>query len=161
MGAPKTILALTDLSPASFGAVEQAATLAASSDARMVLAHVIDGRVMMPRELWRPPDARERTLANEHAVHALERIARRFGHRRARIECLVTHGDPREEITKLARRVKAQLIVLAQARCYLGSAVETVLRNADVPVLVAPRSEPAGVTHPQPPPATAATARRS
>jgi nucleotide-binding universal stress UspA family protein len=129
LGPLETILAVTDLSPGSFGAVEQAVRLAGCSGARLLLVHVIDDDV-----------------DEEHVAHALLRLARRFGRCGVCIECRVAHGRPREEITRLAREVAAQLIVLAQARCYLGSAVETVLCEAAVPVLVAPRTEPATVT---------------
>jgi nucleotide-binding universal stress UspA family protein len=139
MDEKRAIIVATDLSPACDGAVEHAAELAATTGAPLVLAHVIGGHVMLPWHLWRAPTAHERAAADHDARRGLARLAHRFVRRPVRSACVVVHGDPREQIAVLAQRLDAQLIVLAQARCYFDSAVEKVLRDSDVPVLVTPR----------------------
>lgn len=136
----KSLLVPTDLSRASDGAAKQAHDLAVALGARLVLVHVVDGHVMMPAELWRPPTAEERAARDAPAMKQLRRIAERLPHD-VPIECVIEHGDPREEIPRLARDPRVELVVMTRPSHFLGSIVETIVRDTDVPVLVAAREE--------------------
>ena len=80
----------------------------------------------------------------------LEKLARKKVNGKARYEVEVTTGDPGVEVLHLARRLHADLIVMAThgrkglRRLILGSVAERVVREAPCPVLtIKPKPAPA------------------
>jgi nucleotide-binding universal stress UspA family protein len=136
-GAP-TILVPTDFSAGSRAALEEARELERKVGAEIVLVHVLDtSGLYVPRyvhchvedlagPLRADAEARLRALASEAGV--------------ARFEVL--EGQPAPAICQAARRLPADLIVIAThgrtglTRLFLGSVAELVVRTAPCNVLV-------------------------
>lgn len=131
----RCILAPVDFSPRSRDALVQAGRLAAANAARLIVLNVVDfARVAHPEELEigeREQRAREE-LERFTAAAVLPVIP----------EKLVTVGPGPEEILRLAAKVDAGLIVMAESghttleRLVLGSVCKSVIRSAPCPVLV-------------------------
>jgi len=131
----RCVLAPVDFSERSRAALVQAARLAAQGSARLVALNVVDfSRVAHPEELdigERERQAREE-LERFTASAALPLIAER----------LVTVGPGAGEILRIAAKVDAGLIVMAESghtpleRLMLGSVCKGVIRSAPCPVLV-------------------------
>jgi nucleotide-binding universal stress UspA family protein len=98
------ILYATDFSPASEGAARYAISLAEESQAHLELLHVIE-----------PRKAKDYDSASE-LVHACAAQLENLVPTEAQLWCqpkyLVEVGDPAEEILKVAKRYKANLIVM-------------------------------------------------
>jgi nucleotide-binding universal stress UspA family protein len=141
MRIPRRILACTDFSPGSAEAVAYAIELAAAIHAEVVLAHLFDGAVMMPRELFRPPGPTALAARRELGLAQLRELARSLWRDGVAIHCVCEHGDARTEIPRLAQRERADLIVVGRfgqsgiSRLFMGSVTDAIVRNASVPVL--------------------------
>ncbi len=144
-GAVEKIVVCTDLSPAGDAAASEGVAPAQRAAARLHLVPVVHGHVMMASELRRPVTVDERNAAEERALARLRGLAFTLGHHGVAIECIVVHGNPHEEIPRLPERLGAQLLVMTRPSCFLGSTLETVLRDADVPVLALQRPAAAHV----------------
>jgi nucleotide-binding universal stress UspA family protein len=102
------------------------------------LAHVVEAH----------PTHEDTFRAREQAWHALTRIeldeARDAG---AAVERHLLEGEPAQELSALAERVGADLVVVgarrrsALSRALLGSAARALVEQARVPVLVVPIPE--------------------
>ena len=77
----------------------------------------------------------------------VERVSIAAGSKMAAPEVMVLVGDPSAEITAVARRENADLVIMAThgltgyRKMFLGSTTEKVLRQTTIPVLVVPASE--------------------
>jgi len=85
----------------------------------------------------------------DHAAHEIEeaeeyvrKVAARLAAEGIRVETVVAHGEPAEEIVREARERKADLIAMSthgHPRFYdlvFGSVAETVRHGVDIPVLL-------------------------
>jgi nucleotide-binding universal stress UspA family protein len=133
----KKILVPVDFSEESLAAVDTVQALVDSPD-HVVVVHVLqDMSPAEPREIWHAFDENAR---RENALRAIrERLS---NEKYAQIRVEVLFGDPGHEITALAQREKAELIVLPSRgrtgikRLLIGSVAERVVQLAHCPVLV-------------------------
>ena len=154
-GEYRRILCPTDFSEVANVGVDQAARLAVRDKAELLLLHVltpvaayaaaeIPGSILIPfADQWR-----------EEARDELCRIRDRLRQAGVVTHALMVDGNPSEQITRVAERLRCDLIVLATSgrtgllRVLLGSSMaERVIRRARCPVLAyrAPRPLPADV----------------
>jgi len=138
------ILAPTDLSPASLEAVEYAVDLARTLDAEVVLLFVQEAPYFGPEPDPYVVSANFRLLFAERQRVVKEQMAAlntKLGKRGARCRAVLGEGNAAAQILATARKVKADLIVMAThgrtgaKRVFLGSVVEKVVRGAQCPVL--------------------------
>lgn len=126
-GEIRRILLPTNFTPADETALRQAAGLAAALSAELVVAHIA-------------PDAGVAPATEERICAWADGPAPRCSLRK-----LVRHGDPVEQILKLASDEKVDLLVVAGQRRRLldlvvfGSTTERLIRHAPAPVWVVPR----------------------
>jgi universal stress protein A len=149
-GEYRRILCPTDFSPVANMGVDQAARLAARDGAELVLLHVlppvaayavaeIPGSVLISfADQWR-----------EEAGVKLRGIRGEVRQAGVVTHALMVEGNPSEQISRVAERLRCDLIVLATSgrtgllRVVLGSSIaERVLRRARCPVLVYRASQP-------------------
>lgn len=130
---PKRILVAFDLSAVSRAAWKHAAALASACGADVEVAYVEPwepGVDMMPVPSLAPPAVRELRSAIRRVVGEGTRIT-------------VLSGDPAQRILALARRRRADLIVVGThgrkglRRAVLGSTAEALMSRSPVPVLAA------------------------
>jgi universal stress protein A len=120
----------------SRAAFETAARLVRESHGTLYLVHVVP----MPRSI-----VSESVLVDdrERAHNALRRLAAQLPPAQGRV-IIVRFGNPAREITALAQRVGADLIVMGthgrtmMARLFQGSIAEKVVAHAPCPVLAMP-----------------------
>jgi nucleotide-binding universal stress UspA family protein len=137
----KRILAPIDFSETSFRSLDYAVDLATQLGAAVSVVHTYE----IP--MYSFPDAAVITrpeIAAELADKAQKGLDEVVNARRSRgvdISGKLTNGDAREEILRLAKESRADLIVMGThgrrglARAVLGSVAESVTRNSDIPVL--------------------------
>jgi nucleotide-binding universal stress UspA family protein len=132
----RTILHPTDFSESSGPAFELACALARDYSAALVVAHVVpptrvfapDG-IAVPFPTEEPYEARAQLARVRPTVGGVE------------VEHRLLEGDPAEMILKLAREVRADVIVMGThgtgglTRLLVGSVAESVMRKAPCPVL--------------------------
>lgn len=144
--AVQTLIAATDLSPASDLATEQAALLAKQWDAELVLLHVFnDGLWTTIKALY---DA-ERWAGNEPALVVRNRLSQRVlelaEKHGIRVRGETRTGRAASEIAALGREQNAQLLVVGEhgedwiGDAVLGGTALKVLKRAELPVLLARR----------------------
>lgn len=131
------ILVPTDFSAPSIDALHYARELASGRGATLIALHVVDP--FHPD--WRMDTGTLQRAAHAQAQHRLqELLARELPGARAIPE--LREGHPVEEITAVARKCGADLIVIAThgrsglQHVLLGSVAERVVRQAPCPVLV-------------------------
>jgi nucleotide-binding universal stress UspA family protein len=132
----KKVLFPTDLSETSQTALDTAAALAAESNGKLLILHVVEPVSMaVPNEMYMPPmDAELDELRK-----ALDKVAPT----RAKIPCehRLIVGNPAETIVQIANDEHFDLIVMAThgrsalMHLLMGSVAEHVVRNATCPVL--------------------------
>jgi nucleotide-binding universal stress UspA family protein len=137
---PGVIVVPIDFSPASFEAVRVGASVARHTEAKLVLCHAIFPRVI-PFGPASPPWVAE-ALRGE-ALKEMEpamNLAKQAG---IAASCVVEEGSPARAILDVARRYKADLIILAPrehgpwARLLFGpTTAERVTREAESHVMV-------------------------
>ncbi|OHB39259.1 MAG: hypothetical protein A3C38_06425 [Planctomycetes bacterium RIFCSPHIGHO2_02_FULL_50_42] len=138
----KKILCPVDYSVCSSEAMKYAAHIAAEDDAKVYLMHVIDIRSFghespLDTEIPKPsPETLERIRKElaEDLVHEKDG-------KRVAVEAIVVVGKPIEEILKVAKEKKIDLIVMGThgrtgiPHVVIGSVAENVVRKASCPVL--------------------------
>ncbi|HLM79368.1 MAG TPA: universal stress protein [Terriglobales bacterium] len=136
----KKILCPVDFDPNSLLALRLASELAQEGKATLHLLHVV---AMPPGPEVALPFGKMETAARTR----LERLARQKVTCEARYQIEVMMGDPAVEVLQAAKRLRANLIVMAThgrrglRRLVLGSVAERVIREAPCPVLtVKPKS---------------------
>jgi universal stress protein A len=136
------ILCPVDFDPNSLLALQLASELAQERGATLHLLHVV---AMPPGPEVALPFGKMETAARSK----LERIARQKVNGKALYEVEVLMGDPAVEVLQAAKRLGANLIVMAThgrrglRRLVLGSVAEHVVREAPCPVLtVKPKAPP-------------------
>lgn len=144
MNALRRILVATDLSEASRAVFAVAEDLVRRSGAQLIVAHVAN---LLDYDVIR----RETHMALDDYLTRLrstfeKSIGGEAPARPVRYEVIMKAHSLPKELLDLAGREQVDLIVLGThgrtglARAVLGSVAEEVLRHADIPVLVVPRS---------------------
>jgi nucleotide-binding universal stress UspA family protein len=137
-GGPKEILVPIDFSEASIKALRHAAELAAREHAQLTLLNVVEESPTF-RTLDQP--AQERRQHQEHEAQ-LQQLAWRELALETHAQLVVRDGIPSEEITRVAARRHAGLIVLGLHRSHglrrwlHGHTANRVMRHAQCPVLM-------------------------
>jgi nucleotide-binding universal stress UspA family protein len=139
-GELKRILVPTDCSRASNKALKDAVSLAPNIGIQITLIHVIKSRPIEsePYPVWLGFDPR---LAKAECT-LLKVCREQHVHPPLLRNTVVREGTPHREITKAARDLQADLIIIATngrtglAQALLGSTTERVVRRAPCPVLV-------------------------
>jgi len=139
----KRILVPVDFSECSTFALRYAANLAEQVDANLILLHVASSLLTPPEMEYVQVDLKKfRAEVEKHASAKLAALAQKEIPATLPASPLVHHGAPWEEITRVAKERKADLIVIG-TRGYtglkhmvLGSTAEKVVRYAGCPVLV-------------------------
>jgi nucleotide-binding universal stress UspA family protein len=139
---PGTILAATDLGPASRVSVDWAAKLAIALGAKIVIAHAFDLPVVGLPDASIIVGASAASRMLDAAQAALDREVERVRSDAPSAEGILKQGDPREAIPALATEIGAGLIVVGShgrrgvVRAMVGSVAEGILRTSSVPVAV-------------------------
>ena len=149
-GEYRRILCPIDFSSVADIATEQAGRLAVRDRATLVLLHVYT-----PAAFYMPPEAagvaliRSDDVWRAEAEQKLCRARARLRQSGATTHAVMVDGHPPDQIARVARRLRCDLIVLATRgrtgllRLLLGSSVaERVLRRAPCPVLAVRAPQP-------------------
>jgi universal stress protein A len=136
----KTIICPTDFSLASDAALQYASRLAKNSGAKLLIVHVQEPPVLYGKGdyYYGVENPGQKSLAKMLSRLAATDCDVAFQHR-------LLSGNPAHEIVALAKREKAELIVMSShgrtgiPRMLLGSVAEVVVRHATCPVLVLKR----------------------
>jgi nucleotide-binding universal stress UspA family protein len=139
----KRILVPLDFSDNSIFALRYAANLATQVDASLILVHVASSLLTPPEMEYVQVDLKKfRAEVEKHASAKLAALAQNEVPATVPASPLIRHGTPWEEITRVAKERKADLIIIG-TRGYtgvkhmlLGSTAEKVVRQAGCPVLV-------------------------
>jgi nucleotide-binding universal stress UspA family protein len=147
----RRILWPTDFSALAKAALPYAVDLAADSAAELVLLHVLTPPVAyagpeIPGALWGELQQKNRVAAREE----LRRLAAQVKRPKVRVHTVLAEGVPFDQILKVAKRLRCDLIVVAThgrtglAHVVMGSVAENVVRRATCPVLTVrpPRIKP-------------------
>jgi nucleotide-binding universal stress UspA family protein len=142
----KRILFATDFSEGSAQGLEVAMDLAATLNAALVVAHVIDKR---PAVTFETPemtavfDAEQKRFVEE-SQNTFKNIESEARTRKVTVETVLSEGIPSDAISRIADENTVDFIVLAVSRksrmdrIILGTTAEKVIRDANVPVLTIP-----------------------
>ncbi len=136
----RRILVPTDFSRSSLNAVDYAIDLAKQHGAEVILVHVIEPmNYAVPRYLPEPTALLE--SQREESQKEIDRIVERVRSEWDKCRSEVHLGVVYEVIAESARKLKADLIVIAThgrtglAHMFIGSVAERVVRIAPCPVL--------------------------
>jgi nucleotide-binding universal stress UspA family protein len=132
----RKILCAAGFDEASGWAVTHAAGLARAEGAELVLCHFIDSPYRYVREVvYAEPGSTAEVVMGPEVQRRYERRLQEFcgGRLEGRVRLVVQDGAPAVEILRLARRERADLIVVGQG----GATTARVLERARCPVLVA------------------------
>ena len=140
---PRRILVPVDFTPLSSKAVAEALQLAVHGSGEVLLVHVVEP-VIYPVDSLVVPAAMEDTtmVMVQNARKRLKEIQEQAAQRGVKCEAAAVVGKPYHQIVELARKKKADLIVLPThghtglKHIYLGSTAEKVVRHAPCSVLV-------------------------
>ncbi|MCK6474780.1 MAG: universal stress protein [Planctomycetes bacterium] len=137
----KTVLCSTDLTACGQQALAIAAELAQAHDAKLLVAHFVQG-------VDERYDFLAGDLARRLAKEAKEKVQAELAHlhkaRAVPVEVIIKKGQPATETLKLIKARKVDLVCIGSHgrglidRLILGSVAEQVLRLSPVSVLVAP-----------------------
>lgn len=137
------VLHPTDFSPASRPAFRAALAYARRRRAALLLVHVVAPLVQVPDTAVVSPPTYARFLETTESA-ARRRLARLVAQARragVRASGIVTRGAPAEEIVRVSRARRAQLVVIGThghtglRRALLGSVAARVVAGASCPVL--------------------------
>lgn len=144
----RAILVTSDFSELAREAYRWAVSLARSSGARVVLAHVLEEEIvaaMPPFPSGVQPDvldlSRFREESRKAAAGALETVAAELRREGVAVETVLRSGRPFVEIVRLAREIPADLVVMGThgrsglRHALIGSVAERVVRKSPCPVL--------------------------
>jgi nucleotide-binding universal stress UspA family protein len=139
----RRILYASDFSKASRNAFTKAVDLAKAQRAELLVLHVLSiappfvSEGYVPPKVWEEIEAGARAEAKRQLNGLMDR-ARRKG---VRVTGLLVLGSPYQDIVRVARRTRADLLVLGThgrtglTKVLLGSVAERVLRTASCPVM--------------------------
>ena len=142
MTAFRRILHPTDFSRASAPALRRAVALARACQAPLVLLHVMTPPSPFIGEDTLPSSYVDLLiLARRSAKRRLAAALTRVRRKRVRARAVFAEGLPVDEILRVARRTRADLIVMGThgrtgvSRVFMGSVAERVVRESRCPVL--------------------------
>ena len=143
MKTPRRILHPTDFSPASAAAFARALDEARTSGAELILVHVLSPIIPMVGDGYISPKAYEDLdrAARQHSRKELDLLAARARAPRVRITPVLVEGSPADQIVRVARARRADLIVMGTHgrtgldRLFMCSVAERVIGTASCPVL--------------------------
>ena len=130
------ILCPVDFDPNSLQALRLAGEISQERKAILHLLHVVDIAIPAKAEVTAPFDKMEAAVTSK-----LKRLARQKIDKRVHHELHVETGDPGGQVLDAAKRLGADLIVMAThgrkglRRLILGSVAERIIREAPCPVL--------------------------
>jgi nucleotide-binding universal stress UspA family protein len=136
------IVCPTDFSKESLRALSAASDFASQFEAEVLLVNVLNVQPALVSDsnyAFVVPEY-EQQLRSE-ADHQLRELGRELESRDIRTRTLVAHGDPANEIVRIADQERADLIIIATfgktgwRRLAFGSVTEKVVRLASCPVL--------------------------
>jgi nucleotide-binding universal stress UspA family protein len=141
-----TLLVPTDLSPRSRKALSCAVSLARTSNAKILLAHVVNP------ERWHlvPPDEMHPALCHDRRIteKKLVRLLKSEDLKGIRTDAVIKQGDFRQVLCNIAHEQHADLVVAAThgrkgvSKLLFGSKIEEVCHRAPCPILlVGPKSK--------------------
>ena len=141
-----TVICPTDFSDASRSAIQYGAVIAEHVGSRLVVMAVEDPLLKEAVDLgtgtvWDPEDTKRELATFAGSALAKHQL------RSAKLEFEVAVGTPANEILRVARERKADLIVMSthgltgMRKLFFGSTTERVLRETTVPVLATPATE--------------------
>jgi nucleotide-binding universal stress UspA family protein len=142
----RRILAPTDFSELSERGVAEAASLAGSFGAELVLLHVVEPAVMGGDLYGAAAMATVLEQVQQSSRQALARAVDKIKKRGHRCRGVIANGGAATTIVDTAARLRIDLIVLAThgrsgfSHLLLGSVAERVVRSAACPVLTVPSS---------------------
>ena len=139
----RRVLCPSDFSTASRPALARAIDVARTNRAELLLVHVMAPVTLLVGDGYIPPATFEQLQESGRAdgqkrLAALVARAKKAG---VRARALLLEGAPFQEITRAAKRQRADLIVMGThgrtgfAKLFLGSVAERVLATAPCPVL--------------------------
>ena len=141
------VLVPVDFSRGNAAALEAVARLRGRGGSlRVYIVHAIDpasAAVGIPAATWANLLGQLET-AGRHAVERLVARARKRLGAGTRVQGLIVHGTPADAICRIAKRLRADVIVIGThgrtglAHALLGSVAERVVRLAGRPVLTVP-----------------------
>jgi nucleotide-binding universal stress UspA family protein len=143
MSRMRLIVHPSDFSPASRPAFAQAIETAKEHRAELLLVHVLATFIPTAGDGFISPQAYEDIVkaSRGHAQQQLDALTAVAKKARVRARTVLLEGVAWEELVRLARGRKADLIVMGThgrtglARLFLGSVAERVIGNAPCPVL--------------------------
>jgi nucleotide-binding universal stress UspA family protein len=141
----RRILHASDFSPASRPAFRKAVDIAGSARARLLIVHAVAPIVppLMGEGVYVAPAAwnamqREARQASQHQIDKLVKEARKAG---VAVEGLAVDGAPADQIVRLARSRRADMLVIGThgrtgfSRLFLGSVAARGVATARCPVI--------------------------
>ena len=139
----RRILHPSDFSRACGAAFTKAVEMAKVNRAELLVLHVLSPVVPMMGDGYMSPQLYEQieSSARTEAQKQLDRLLARAKKAGVRAKGLFANGAPHEQITRLARSKKADLVVIGThgrtglARFFLGSVASRVVSTATCPVL--------------------------
>lgn len=139
----KKILWPTDFSEPSYEAFKTAKELALHFSSELYLVHVVTSMpplVEIPRDRPSFNVSLYRKELQSSAEKSLQEVIDKKIGERLKVRALVAKGDPAVEITRIAKRERVELIVIAtqgtgRRHFFLGSVAENVVRFSSTPVL--------------------------
>lgn len=139
----RRILHPTDFSPASRAAFAHALEMARANRAELVLLHVLSAVVPVPGDGYISPKVYEQIAESNRAwaQKQLDRLVARAKAARVRVRGMLADGVAHDQIVRVARARRADLLVLGThgrtglAKVFLGSVASRVVAAAPCPVL--------------------------
>jgi nucleotide-binding universal stress UspA family protein len=139
----RRILHASDFSRASRRAFEEAVALARADGAELTLIHVLEPVIPWTEDAYVSRRAYDQLLTSTRAAAArqLDVLVRRARATGVRATGRLVDGNPRDAIPRLAKRARADLVVVGThgrtglSRLLLGSVAARVLATASCPVL--------------------------
>ena len=139
----RRILHPSDFSRASGAAFAKAVEMAKTNRAELLVVHVLTPVIPMVGDGYVSPKVYEEieATARSHAQTQLDRLLAKAKQARVRVKGLLVEGVPHEQITRVARSKRADLVVIGThgrtglAKFFLGSVAGRVVSSAPCPVL--------------------------
>lgn len=149
----RRILWPTDLSPLAKAAIPHTLRVAAPGRAELIVLHVLSPvAVYVPPAAaavaWDTFDKEIRAATQKQLRRVTEEVKGKA--RGVRVRSLLVLGSPFEQIPRVAKRLRCDLIVLAThgrtglGHLFMGSVAENVVRRAPCPVLAVRPTRPKG-----------------
>ena len=141
MGGWRRIVHPTDFSAAGEPAFAQAIEIARREGAELIVVHVLEPIAPFAGGDYRARHRELRIALDATARRSLDPLLARAEHAKVPVSGVVMEGWPPEEIVKVARKRRADLIVIGthgrtgMKRLLLGSVAERVILLAPCPVL--------------------------